>query len=163
MNKKLSQLIDESIKLELNVAKIYMFFCDTFPEDSDFWRRLGLEEDDHADIIKLGRDASGLCNPFPSELLASSVQMLYKTNSKLILMLNEYNKKPPPREMAFNTALNIEKSAGELHFQLAIETSPTSGIMEVLQALNNGRKDHANRILAYMYDKRIEYTVKNES
>ncbi|MEE9605776.1 MAG: hypothetical protein V3V70_09425 [Candidatus Scalindua sp.] len=158
MNKKLSQLIDESIKLELNVAKIYKFFYGTFPEDSDFWRKLGLEEEDHANIIKLGRDASGLCNPFPSELLASSVQMLYKTNSKLILMLNEYNKKAPPREMAFNTALNIEKSAGELHFQLAIETSPTSGIMEVLQALNNGRKDHANRILAYMYDKGIEYS-----
>ena len=44
MNKKLSQLIDESIKLELNVAKIYMFFSDTFPEDSNFWWQLGLEE-----------------------------------------------------------------------------------------------------------------------
>ncbi len=150
MNKKLSQLIDESIKLELNVAKIYMFFCDTFPEDSDFWRRLGLEEDDHADIFKLGRAASCFPHQFPSELLASSLQMLYETNSKLILMLNEYNKKPPPREMAFNTVLNIEKSVGELHFQLAIETSPTSGIMEVLQVLNNASKDHTNRILAYM-------------
>ncbi len=45
MNKKLSQLIDELIELELNVAKIYMFFSDTFSEDSDFWWQLGLEED----------------------------------------------------------------------------------------------------------------------
>ncbi len=43
MNKKLSQLIDESIKLELNVAKIYMFSSETFSEDSDFWWQLGLE------------------------------------------------------------------------------------------------------------------------
>jgi hypothetical protein len=36
MDKKLAQLIDESIKLELNVSKIYTFFCNTFPEDSEF-------------------------------------------------------------------------------------------------------------------------------
>jgi hypothetical protein len=76
----------------------------------------------------------------------------------LVSLLKEYNEKPPSRESAFNIALNIEKSAGELHFQLAIETSPTSSIMEVLQVLNKDCKNHANRILAYMSDKGIENT-----
>ncbi len=156
MNKKLSQLIDESIKLELNVAKTYMFFCDTFPEDSDFWRKLVLEEENHADIIELGRVTFLLSLQFPSEFLASSVQMLYKTNSKLISILNEYNKKPPPREKAFNIALDIEQSAGEIHYQLAMEKSTTSSIMKIFQGLNKDDKDHINRIRTYMGDNGIE-------
>jgi hypothetical protein len=84
------------------------------------------------------------------------VQALCKTNNKLISLLKKYNEKPPSRKSAFNIALNIEKSAGELHFQLAMEKSPTSSIMEVLQVLNKDCKDHANRILAYMSDKGIE-------
>ncbi len=158
MDKKLAQLIDESIKLELNVSKIYMFFCNTFPEDSEFWRKLVLEEENHADLIKSGKGTFLLPGQFPSELLVSSVQTLCETNNKLVSLLKEYNEKPPSRESAFNIALNIEKSAGELHFQLAIETSPTSSIMEVLQVLNKDCKNHANRILAYMSDKSIENT-----
>jgi hypothetical protein len=73
-------------------------------------------------------------------------------------LFKKYNEKPPSRESAFNIALNIKKSAGELHFQLTIETSPTSSIMEVLQVLNKDCKNHANRILAYMSNKGIECT-----
>jgi hypothetical protein len=35
MDEKISKLIDESIKVELNVTKIYMFFSDTFSEKWD--------------------------------------------------------------------------------------------------------------------------------
>ncbi len=146
MNQKLPQLIDESIKLELNVADIYMIFYNTFPEDSGFWLELVLEERNHADLIKSGRGTFLLPLQFPSELLASSVQMLYKTNKKLVSLLKEYKEKPPSRKSAFNIALNIEKSAGELHFQLAMEKSPTSSIMKIFQELNKDNKDHINRI-----------------
>jgi hypothetical protein len=52
--------------------------------------------------------------------------------------------------------LDIEKSAGELHYQLAMEKSPTSSIMKIFQGLNKDCKNHTNRILAYMSDKGIE-------
>ncbi len=156
MNKKLSQLIDESIKLELNVAEIYMFFYNTFPEDSDFWREMALEEEGHANLIKSGRDT--FLDQFPSKLLAPSVQTLCNTNKKLISLLKEYKEKPPSRGTAFNIALNIEQSTGELHFQLAMEKSFTSSIMKIFQELNNDYKDHANRIRTYMSDKGIENT-----
>jgi len=160
MDKKLSQLIDESIKLELNVAEIYMFFCNTFPEDSAFWRKLVLEEKKHADLIKSGKGTFLLPGQFPSKLLVSSVQTLCETNNKLISLFKKYNGKPLSRESAFNIALDIEKSPGELQFQQAMEKPPTSSIIEVLQVLNKNCKDHADRILAYMNDKGIEYTGK---
>jgi len=119
MNKNLSQLIEESIKLELNIADIYTFFYNTFPEDSDFWWQMALEEKSHANLIKSGRDT--FLDQFPHKLLAPSVQTLNNTNNKLISLLKEYKEKPPSRETAFNIALNIEQSTGELHFQLAME------------------------------------------
>ena len=60
MDEKLSKLIDELIKVELNVAKIYMFFSDTFSEDSDFWWQLALEEKDHADRIRTYMSDKGI-------------------------------------------------------------------------------------------------------
>ena len=154
MKKKLSQLIDESIRLELNIADIYMVFYNTFPEDSDFWWKMTSEEKSHANLIKSGRDT--FLDQFPPKLLAPSLQKLCNTNKKLISLLKEYKEKPPSRETAFNIALNIEQSTGELHFQLAMEKSFTSSIMKIFQELNNGYKDHANRIRTYMSDKGIE-------
>ncbi len=154
MNKELSQLIDESIMLELNIADIYMAFYNTFPEDSDFWWEMTSEEKSHANLIKSGRDT--FLDQFPPKLLAPSLQKLCNTNKKLISLLKEYKEKPPSRETAFNIALNIEQSTGELHFQLAMEKSFTSSIMKIFQELNNEYKDHANRIRAYMSDKGIE-------
>ncbi len=154
MKKQLSQLIDESIKLELNIADIYMVFYNTFFEDSDFWWKMTLEEKSHANLIKSGRDT--FFGKFPPKLLAPSLQKLNNTNDKLISLLKEYKEKPPSRETAFNIALDIEQSTGEIHFQLAMEKSLTSSIMKIFQELNNDYKDHANRIRTYMRDNGIK-------
>lgn len=156
MNEKLMQLIDESIKLELNVAALYTIFRKAFPGDSAFWSKLALEEEHHASLIRGARDALLSGREFPHELLAPKVDMLLETNSKLLSLLGEYSKNPPSREIAFNVAFNLEESAGEVHFQRAMEQLPTSTIMEVFQLLNKDDKDHARRIRAYMSDKGIE-------
>jgi hypothetical protein len=150
------QLIDESIKLELNVADLYTIFCKAFPGDYAFWSKLALEEEHHASLIRGARDAWLPGREFPHELLAPKVDMLLETNSKLVSLLEEYRHNPPSREIAFNVAFNLEESAGEVHFQRAMEQPPTSTIMEVFQLLNRDEKDHARRILAYMSDKGIE-------
>ncbi len=154
MNKKLLQLIDETIKLELSIADIYMVFYNTFPEDSDFWWQMTLEEKSHANLIKSGRDT--FLGKFPSKLLESSLKMLYNTNDRLVSLLKEYKEIPPSRETAFNIALKIEQLPGELHFQHAMEKPVTSGIMKIFQELNKDCKDHTNKIHAYMSDKGIE-------
>ncbi len=154
MNKKLAQLIEESIKLELNVADIYMVFYNTFPEDSDFWWKMALEEKGHANLIKSGRGT--FLDQFPHKLLTPSLQKPCNTNKNLISLLKEYKEKPPSRETAFNIALDIEQSPGELQFQLAMEKSFTSSIMKIFQELNKDYKDHAYRIRTYMRDSGTE-------
>ena len=164
MNEKSMQLINESIKLELNVADLYTIFHKALPDDSAFWSKLALEEehhaslikDGHATLIKDGRDLLLSGQEFPHELLAPKVQMLVEVNSKLASLLEEYSQNPPSREAAFNIALNVEESAGEVHFQRAMEKSSTSTMMRVFQILNKDDKDHARRIRTYMSDNGIE-------
>ena len=70
-------------------------------------------------------------------------------------MLKKYANNPHSREKAFNLALKTEESAGEIHFQHAMTKSTDSRILQIFQNLNQGDKDHAIRIRAYMKEKGI--------
>ena len=159
MDQTLEQLIDEFIKLELNVADVYKVFLNTFPEDSELWLRLIQEEEKHADLIQSMRSTFLLPRQFPSDLLASLRQTLDKTNNRLILMIKKYGKKPPLRESAFKVALDIERSAGEFNFHLASEKSPDSGVMKIFQELNKDCRNHTKKIITYMRNKGIKLEV----
>jgi len=80
MSETLEQLMDESIKLERNVADVYKIFLTTFPEDSELWSKLIREEEKHADVIQSMRSSLLLLRQFPSGILTSSMKMLKKTN-----------------------------------------------------------------------------------
>ena len=159
MNQTLEQLIDESIQLELNVAAVYKIFFNIFPEDSELWSKLIREEEKHADLIQSMRSSFLLPRQFPSDLLASPIKMLKKTNNRLVSILKKYNKEQPLRESAFKIALDIERSAGEFDFQLAAEKSPDSGIMKIFQALNKDCRNHTEKIITYVQNKGIRLEV----
>jgi len=76
-----------------------------------------------------------------------------------------YNKKiknsSPSREEAFNLALRIENSVYELHYQGFMEKKTDSQLEEIFIQLNNGDKDHAERILNYMEEHDISVQTDN--
>jgi len=143
-------LFDESIQLELNVAELYRIFYDAYPEDSDFWWQLILEENNHAALIKAGRDKFFPKGLFPEEVMAPSLGSVQEINAELSAMLKKYQAIPPSREDAFNIAIYIEESAGEKHFQEFMSKSSGSDIDKLFQKLNSNNKDHAERLYSYM-------------
>ena len=155
MNELLSQQMEESIKLELNVAELYNFFATAFPEDFDFWQELCWEEKHHAHLIKTMKKLLLSSEEFPKELLSYSLQDLIEANNKLKSLIKKYNKKPPSRKDAFNIAISIEKAAGEIHYQHAMDVPFHLNYMEIWQQLNEDDKNHVKRISAYMRLKRI--------
>jgi hypothetical protein len=157
---QLTQLITESIKLELNIADLYMIFCATFPEDYGFWYQLHMEEKNHASIIQSAREAWLSGKEFPLQILSPNVDELMRLNTTLASLLEEYSENFPSREIAFNVALALEESAGEVHFQDAMEQAPSSTLVEVFQMLNGDDKEHASRIRTYMRDNGIEIRSK---
>ena len=156
MNKKITALAEESINIELNVSKIYFLFHKLFPEDSSFWLKLVLEEENHADIIRSGIELFEPIHAFPHKILSHNLQKLKDTNEDLQFLLAEFEITPPSRAEAFNAALNIENSAGELHFQHFQEKTHISSLGKIFQQLNEEDKDHAERILAYMKENDIQ-------
>jgi ferritin len=143
-------LIDESIKLELNVADLYLLFFNSFPEDADFWWKLVLEERNHAALIRSGKEYFEPLNKFPYDLLANSLQKVKDTNSKLKSLIKELESVSPSRQEAFNIAFDLENSAGELHFQNFMNKEKSLKIDNIFKQLNQDDKDHALRISLYM-------------
>ena len=156
MTEELEKIIDESIKLEVNISNLYTLFRKAFPDDAVFWADLALEEQHHASLIKDGRYTLISDGEFPLGLLAPKLQMLEDVNGTLSNLLEEYSKTTPTRETAFNIAFKLERSAGEVHFQRAMEKAPTSTIMKMFQLLNVNDRDHAKRIQTYMSENGIE-------
>ena len=155
MDKHLSQLIDEAIKLELNISNIYESFSKLFSEDSDFWSELVCEEKNHATLLETAKETLLPVDLFPAKLLIPSLGMLIDTNNNLSLLMKEYKKSPPSRVDAFYKAIDIELSAGEIHFQHAMKHLPSDEIMDTIQQLNKDDKDHIVRIRTYMHEKSI--------
>ena len=155
MNNDIAALAEESINLELNVSEIYYLFHGFFPDDENFWWKLVQEEKDHAALIRGGIEEFEPIGKFPHEILSNSLQDLKETNKKIRSLLKQFKNIPPSRELAFNTALEIEASAGELHFQHFMDKETNSKIDELFQFLNRGDKDHAKRIRSYMKNNNI--------
>ena len=155
MNNDITALAEESINLELNVSEIYSLFHSCFADDANLWWKLVLEEKDHAALIRGGIEEFEPIGEFPHEILSNSLQDLKETNKKLRSLLKQFKNIPPSRELAFNTALEIEASAGELHFQHFMNKETNSKIDELFQFLNREDKDHAKRIRSYMKDNDI--------
>ena len=149
MHVQLAEIVEESIKLELNVADLYRYFSNIFTEDSDFWQKLSLEEENHAKLLQTGKEVLLSCDEFPEEVLAPTLQELVDTNYKLTSLLKELKDNPPSRESALDIAVSLEESAGEIHFQQAMQNIPISSNQKIFQDLNKEDKDHAIRIRAY--------------
>ena len=156
MNVLLSEIVEESIKLELNISHLYNLFSVIFPEDTYFWEKLSAEEKNHASLIKTGKEVLLSCDEFPDEVLAPTLQEVIETNKKLLSMFKEFKDTPPSRKSAFKMAISLEESAGEIHFQYAMEKHPTSEYLKIFQNLCKDDKDHAQRIREYMNSSGIQ-------
>ena len=123
---QLSELIEESIRLEKNVAALYLLYAELFPEDADFWRRLHLEEESHARLIRDAKKAFVGRGKFPYELTADSVEELRQANAKVLALTEQFTSDPPSRKEACEAAILIENESGESHYTRFMEKDPES-------------------------------------
>lgn len=156
MHANLDYMLEASIELELQVAKLYMLFHHKLPQDSDFWWNLMLEEQNHAALLRSIKDVFVPRGSIPENLLAESSESISNTFAALKGWCKYYSDMPLTRSKAFNIALAIENSAAEIHFQRFMDKSPHSRVDEVFQQLNTDDKDHAQRIMHYMQTHNID-------
>lgn len=150
MENSVEQFFEEAINLERNIRATYMVFQKNSPADQAFWARLAEEEKRHAALLMSCRDISSELWQFPKEMFPKSVQDLVDANARLMSLVEDFNQSPPDRQTAFKTALNLETSAGEIHYQLAMSQPPQSKLLMIFKELNGGDLDHHKRIKKYM-------------
>jgi len=154
MKVEFDKYLNEAIELELNVSDLYLLFYTLFPEDSDFWRALVIEEKNHASLLKNLKQVYHIAHEFPPEILPEKYEDLQAAN-KDITSTMDLMKNNPSRKKAFEYAISIELSAGEAHFQLFVENTDISEKFEIFKQLNMDDKNHATRIEKYMHSRLI--------
>lgn len=152
----LTELIEESILLELNLAELYQNFAKNHSEDNEFWWQMHLEEKSHATLIRAARDSFIKRGKFPFDLVTDSIQNLKKSNSKVLELTEQCLAHPPGREEACRIAGELEQESGEMHYTRFMEKEAENVVETVFQQLNRGDKEHEERILAYLQSIRSE-------
>lgn len=145
-NNRLIQLIETSIRLELNSAALYHIFHEANPEDADFWWALHMEEKSHAMLLRAARDSFVNRGKFPSDLICGSILTLLSDNEKLEGLIEHHKINTPSRIEALKIALEIENNLSETQYGLFMEKEASSPVESALQQLNREDKDHDSRI-----------------
>ena len=52
MGQQNRDMADFFIQLEKDISELYHFFAEIYPEDSEFWNQLVLEENNHAALLE---------------------------------------------------------------------------------------------------------------
>ncbi|HCD36107.1 rubrerythrin family protein [Chlorobium phaeovibrioides] len=153
MTASLDQLLDASIQLELNLAKLYTLFNDLFEEDEEFWWQLSMEERGHAALLQQEKKDPSVV--FPENLLAKDLLALNESNGRITALVTQFRQNPPTRREAFDIALELELSAGESHYQEFLDSPSESATANIFKQLNQEDRDHAERIRSYMTESGI--------
>lgn len=153
MDSDINEIIDESVKLELNVSRLYSIFYDFYLEDSDFWWELQMEEKNHASLLKSIKEFFVPYGKIPEGLLVKELETLKQSNLEIESIIQQVIDNTPTREECFDIALELEHSASETHYQMFMDTNTGDKFSEVIQTLNREDKDHALRIENYIKEK----------
>lgn len=138
------------ILLEKNVGALYSQFGELFPADLPLWKQLAHEEDNHASLIDTLKEYILDSGDLLKKLLVSSEETLSAINAKVEKMLDDPKCYATSREDALSIALQLEQSAGEVHFQCAADDEDVSVPLQIFNQLTSADKDHIKRIQAYM-------------
>jgi hypothetical protein len=139
--------LDEAISLEFKISELYHLFSNAFIDDREFWWQLEIEEKNHAALLKSGKKFYEF-GKFPNEIFPEKLELLQESVSKVVSILESFNS-AWTRKQAIETAIDIENSAGEIHFQNFMHSSEQSAIADIFKKLNRNDIDHSQRINEY--------------
>ena len=141
--------LDEAVQNELNVSCLYKIFYEYYPEDYIFWWQLSIEEENHASLLRSGKEFHKVVN-IPFDISESDMKVLSELNKGFPSIVEEF-KKNPSRKYAFDIALHLENSVNEIHYQnFMINNEKDDQISRIFKKLNDDDIDHAIRIKKYM-------------
>ena len=142
--------LDEASALETIMADLYSSFEKSFAEDAIFWKQLADEELNHAALIQNVKSDPEVSKWFVHDAPDDLVKETVKTMEWATSLVIKYSEEKPDRLTAFNTAIEVEKTAWELHYQSLMTKKSDKWFVDIVQELNNYDRDHLRRINLYI-------------
>jgi rubrerythrin len=149
MPEEMSKSLGVCIAVEAMTAEIYHAFSRLFPQVKDFWYDLALSEENHTNILLL---AAGLhrAGTQTEDIAPRSLYQVQETftlvsDSKKRVGTNNLSIKE-----AFEMALQIENSTGEIYFQQVITQQTDSEVILGLRELLVDEQLHNIKIQSFM-------------
>jgi hypothetical protein len=149
------EILDQASDLEILMADIYTIFEESFSEDRNFWHQLAHEEKNHAALIRSIKSSHTMSTQFVSNLPDNLLEENIKTKEWATSLFIKFSQNKPDRKTAFNAAIEIEKTAEEVHYQSIMTKKGDSWFIKVFQELNEYDRDHLKRIIKYVKDNKI--------
>ena len=147
--------LDEASALETIMADLYSSFEKSFAEDAVFWKQLADEELNHAALIQNVKSDPEVSKWFVHDAPDDLVKETVKTMEWATSLVIKYSEEKPDRLTAFNTAIEVEKTAWELHYQSLMTQKSDKWFVDIVQELNKYDRDHLRRINLYIKEKNI--------
>lgn len=144
------QLIEQAIQLETNVATLYTLFSNAHPQHTELWAQLSQEEKGHAALISNTVARSDLKELLNDKPIKESLTKLERCNHHIQALIEQFKETPPSPVDAFSIALELEQSAGEIHYQKFMDARDDSILDRVFQRLDQEDEAHSARLRAYM-------------
>lgn len=149
----IKEYLEEAIQLELNVSKLYLNFSNQHDEDYIFWYNLAIEEGGHASILKNIHGAVELVD-YKFKVTVDNLNELKEANKYIFGLLS---KTKYTRSETFKLAIDIESSAGEIHYQKILDSDIDDDILNIFIKLNEDDEYHLERIKDYANTHNINY------
>jgi hypothetical protein len=152
MNVK-KEILIEMIKTEKNMAELYRLFAGYFEKDRRFWSAIKSEEDQHASLLESAVLLLAL-DMLPDIALIDKLKGLNEMNRSIVRVTEAYGNNMPPKEEAYNFAIQMEKSLGEKFFQELLKMKLAPGVVAAWQQLADESIAHSERIAALLSPKK---------
>lgn len=140
------EVLEESIILEENIAKLYRKYSAIYSKDKAFWKKMVIEEVKHGSLLKGIKNIYLGGKSFPENMLYDDVQEIKDANKEIENYLVKLAEENISLLEAYEFAYKIENSAYELHYEKEMQLPASSDLMEMFQKLNHFDKDHARRV-----------------
>jgi hypothetical protein len=145
----MSESLRICISIEAMTAEIYHSLSGLFPQVRDFWYDLALSEENHTNILLVaaGLHRAGILTEY---IVPPSLPRIHETftlvsNSKKKVEADNFSLKD-----AFEMALEIENSTGEIYFQEVITRQTDSKVILELRKLLIDEQLHNVKIMSFM-------------
>jgi hypothetical protein len=149
MDKKITEILNQSSRQELLASDFYSLFETLFREDSEFWYKLSQEELNHSAILQAGRDEFYEAGLLPEELVLVESETLREQNILLSDFLDILKKSPPSIEQAFSIGFCLEGAIIETIFRSCLDEYPETRALRIFQLMVGEERAHIERILQH--------------